>query len=119
VVVTSEGRAMERETVAALRRCREAWASFSLALVLLMQRGDWLPEDMLAAVARYRDLEPLIVALNGEGGVAAIRPTLPTVARVLGIAGDLSDAQILDAAADFFDGLTKEYERARLAGLAA
>ena len=118
MALMSEGRAMERETVAALRRCREAWVSFSLALALVLQRGDRLPEDMLAAVARYRDLEPLIVALNGAGGVAAILPTLPTVARVLGIEGDLGDAQILDAAR-FFDELTKEYERARLAGLAA
>ena len=115
----TEDRAIADEAAAALARCREAWGAFSLSLVLTMQRDAWTMADMLAAVARYRDLEPLYVALNRDGGLAEIRPTLPTVARVLGVEGDLSDAQLLDAAAAFFDALTKEYERARLAGLAA
>lgn len=117
--MTTEDRVVDDQALDALRRCREAWVSCSVALVLSMQRDIWTPELMLAAVARYCDLEPLIVALNGAGGLQAIRPTLPLVARVLGIEGDLSDAQVLDAAARCFDGLTTEYDGARLAGLAA
>ena len=65
----TEDRVVDDETAAALARCRAAWVSFSAALVLSMQREAWTPEAMLAAVARYRDLEPLIVALNGDGGL--------------------------------------------------
>jgi hypothetical protein len=109
----------EDQAAAALRRCREAWLSYSVVFVMLAQRATWTPEDMRAAVDRYRDLEPLIVGLNGDGGVREIRPTLLDAARVLAVEGDLNDAQILDAAARYFAGLREDLETTRLAGLSA
>ncbi len=50
--MTTEGHGKDDQALDALRRCREAWVGFSVALVLSMQRAAWTPEMMLVAVAR-------------------------------------------------------------------
>lgn len=112
-IVGGAERRAQRTAWRALVACRSAWASYLAAKLLHMITPDYAEEEARGVspetAARLAPFEPFLCALLFKGaGLEGIRPLLPGIARALRIEGDLSDAQILDAARDYAHALYAE-----------
>ncbi len=107
----------------ALEECREAARAYFRDLVGLMYTpgNEWVlaGKDKAATQAFMADIEPFLYPLIFGGGIEDVRPHLPGVARAIKSAGDLSEVQLLRAAARFFATMRRANERGKLAALPA
>jgi hypothetical protein len=114
---------MDRIAVRALEDCREVARSYFRELVGLMLTpgGEWATatDDPAAARAFLAEWEPFLYPLIFGGDLDAVRPHLARVARVLKREGELSDTQILRAAARYFSTLLNGLQRAKVEALPA